>query len=62
MKELFIDSYVQSPLLWGLAEDILAAGSRGTAVGDGIYDAELLPTIPIALDRGAWLLRSGFVR
>lgn len=39
LEQLFTDSYIQCPLLWGLEEDISSAGSWGTAISDGIYDA-----------------------
>lgn len=39
LQQLFTVSYIQCPLLWGPAEDILSAGSWSAAVSDGIYDA-----------------------
>lgn len=61
--QLFTGSYMQSPLLWGLAEDASpSSGSWGTAVRDGVYGLLLLLPVPIALACGAWLLRNRSVR
>lgn len=55
LKQLLTHSNLQSPLPWGLAEDVpSSSGSWGSAVSDGVYD--LLLPIPIALACGAGCL------